>query len=269
MRRATSLIITALLVTLVGCGGGTSPGYPTPRALFRAIEDQAMLDKTATFTLTAQGSGPDAVDQGSTHVDGAMRVEQPVASLSVKGLTQAGGQPSVDLEFVSLPEGTYVRMPTTGGQPPPQGKSWLRVSEGGTDTISQRFTEMVSGIRNIVTPASQLARYGDAMTIAEASSEPLDGEACTRYELRVDLAKTDAMAPDPTIRETARQLLSHGMRSYEATLWVDDQNRVLRVIVDLGQPGDRYGYSTEVRYRDWGKPAQINAPPPGQVAVAS
>lgn len=276
MRRSTSpiaatslvMVLAALLTSLAGCGD-TRPGYPTPAALFRAIDARVGLDKTVTFTMTANGTGPKATDQGSTTVDGVMRVDKPVPSVTVKGRTQAGGEPAVDLEFVSLPDGTFVRLPDAARGRLPAGKSWLRVSDGGTDPTSRRFTAMVGGIRDIVTPAAQLARYVDAMTIEESATEILDGVSCTRYMLRVDLAKTADIAPDPRIQATARQLLGTGMHSYVATLWADDQNRVRRVVVTLGKPTDPYGYATEVRYRDWGKAAQIDTPPPDEVTVVS
>ena len=268
MRRPILLVIT-LLALLAGCGGGTSPGYPTPAALFHAIDAQAPLDGTVAFTLTAHGTGPAATDQADTTVDGVMRLANPVASIRVRGRTQAGGEPPVDLEFVSVPDGSYVRMPVTARQSLPAGKSWVRVSGGAADVTSQRFTSMIGGIRDIVTPAAQLSGYVDAMTIEDASTDAVDGESCTRYQLRVDLAKTAAIASDPRIQATARQLLGSGMQSYGATLWADDQNRVLRVAVTLGKPTDRYGYATEVRYRDWGKPVQIDIPPSDEVAVVS
>jgi hypothetical protein len=276
MRRPTSPaaaasllpLFVALLAGVVGCGD-TRPGFPTPVALFQAIDARVALDKTVAFTMTANGTGPKATDQGSTTVDGVIRVEKPVPSVTVKGRTQAGGEPAVDLEFVSLPDGTYVRLPDAARGQLPAGKSWLRVSDGGTDSTSQRFTAMVGGIRDIVTPAAQLARYVDAMTIEEAATEMVDGVSCTRYKLRVDLSKTAEIASDPRIQATARQLLGTGMHSYVATLWADDQNRVRRVAVVLGRPTDPYGYATEVRYRDWGKAARIDTPPPDEVSVVS
>jgi hypothetical protein len=116
MRRPTALIVSwftclSLLAALVAGCGDTSPGYPTPAALFRAIDAQVALDRTVAFTMTANGTGPAAADQGSTTVDGTMRLDRPVASVTARGRTQAGGEPAVDLEFVSLPDGTYVRMP--------------------------------------------------------------------------------------------------------------------------------------------------------------
>lgn len=219
--------------------------------------------------MTANGTGPAAADEASTSVDGVMRLEEPHPEVSGHGRTQTGGDPAVDLAFVSLPNGTFVRLPVASRGSLPDGKSWVRVSDGAGDATSERFTTMVGGIRDIVAPAAQLSGYLDAMTVEDTDTDVVDGVNCTRYMLRVDLAKTAAIAPDPRVQATARQLLGSGMQSYQATLWADDQNRVMKVAVTLGKPSDRYGYATEVRYRDWGKPVRIDTPPPDEVAVVS
>jgi hypothetical protein len=52
----------------------------------------------------------------------------------------------------------------------------------------------------------------------------------------------------------------------ESSLWLDARNHPLRVLLAQPLPAGQGTYTVDARYREWGQPVQISAPPADQVA---
>lgn len=267
------LVAAVSVAALAGCSGGSPeapappgapaadaplPKYATLADLTAATTAQQKIDKTAKITLTGGQSGP---TPGGLTGDGSLRIDETGGSIQITQRIQAGGGTPQELELVVLPDDAYLRPP--GGLP--AGKTWLRVKPNATDQVSTELNQMVQAIRDNADPTKSFARFGDAISIVSAVEDQLDGQRTMRYNLRVDLAKAAERQPDPVLKKGYQDSVQSGLTTLDYSLWVDAQNRQLRVLVDQPMPQNQGTYSMDARYRDWGQPVQIDPPPADQV----
>ncbi|WP_445188221.1 hypothetical protein ACTXG6_13975 [Pseudonocardia sp. Cha107L01] len=276
---AAALTVAAgLLATLLaGCGAGTPAGapaappapplvkYTTLAQLGTATGTQMKADRTAKLTVTGGSSGGPA--QATTNGDGAISFDPTGSSMRLTEQVQPAGAPTpLELGFVVLPDEAYVKPPPGVGFPIPPGKSWLRIQPNATDPVSQQFGQLVQALRANADPTLSFTRFGDAATIVSSAEDPLDGAPAVRYLIRVDVAKAAAQAQDPTVAQSLRQTVQNGVSAVESSLWLDARNHPLRVLLAQPLPAGQGTYTVEARYREWGQPVQISAPPADQVA---
>jgi hypothetical protein len=241
-------VAAGLLATLLaGCGAGTPAGPPAPplvkyttlAQLGTATGTQMKADRTAKLTVTGGSSGGPA--QATTNGDGAISFDPTGSSMRLTEQVQPAGTPTpLELGFVVLPDQAYVKPPPGVGFPIPPGKSWLRIQPNATDPVSQQFGQLVQALR--------------------ANADP------TLSFTRVDVAKAAAQAQDPTVAQSLRQTVQNGVSTVESSLWLDARNHPLRVLLAQPLPAGQGTYTVDARYREWGQPVQISAPPADQVA---
>lgn len=284
MRRIVPLPVLTLAVLLGGCGEAPNgSGAPTGPASTTAPASDAPLpryisltelgaataarqkaDRTAKITIVGGLSGQ--LPRGISG-DGALRFDDAGPAMQITQRIQAGNGAALELGLVVLPDAAFVRPPANADSALPPGKTWLRVDARSPDPVISQFGQLVQAIRDNADPTKSFAQFGAAVTIVEASEEPLDGVRAVRYKLRVDLAKAAARQADPTIKQSLQQSVQSGLTTLEYTLWLDASNRTMRVSVDQPLPGDQGSFTLDVRYRDWGQPVQIDPPPADQVAT--
>lgn len=282
------LIVPLIAVLVAGCGGSGNDGSgatvapptaavtapSTPLQKFASLTDlaaataaQQKLDKTARITVSGGQTDQSGQPRNTINGAGSLRYDDAGPALQLtEQLSSVGGSP-MQLGVVVLPEAAFVRPPPTSGLTLPPGKTWVRIDPASTDPVSKQFGQLVQSIRDNADPTRAFARFGDAITIVDSAEEQLEGSPAVRYRLRVDMAKAVGYQTDPATKQNLQQSVQSGLTSLEYTLWVDGQNRLVRVLVDQPLPRNQGTFTLDAHYRDWGGPVQVDQPPADQVLV--
>lgn len=272
-RTARLTVALGLLAGLVtGCSGGGAPEAPPPpppmprfatiTELGTATGEQMKIEKSAKLTVTGSASGSTTPVESSVG-EGLIRYEATGPSMQLAQKVSQPGQPPTEIVMVVLPDQAYVKPPSTVGLPP--GKTWVRIEPTATDPVSQQFNAIIQSVRENADPTQSFTQFGDAATIVESAEEPLDGTRTVRYKIRVDLAKAASREQNPQIKQALEETVRSGTPTVDSSLWLDEKSRPLRVSFQQPLPNNQGTYNLEVRYRDWGQPVEINAPPADQV----
>jgi hypothetical protein len=274
MRRIVLLVVLAGLVA--GCGARDvsppPPGVPLPRydtlaELGRATLARRVADQTARFHLTgvtAGGGNPQSVaGEGAMSLTGgglSMQVTQHIQLL--------GGRPGPDTTLVIVPTDAYLKVPDTTGTILPPGRSWFHLRDDSSSPAMHQFWTAVQNLRENVDPTQSLSRMGGAVRIVGTEQELLDGIWTMHYRIELDLAAAAQASPDERQRTGLARLVAAGATTDDTELWLDGHNRLRRMMLTRGlldAQGRRTTYTLTLRYRDWGAPVQVTAPPPDQV----
>lgn len=222
-------------------------------------------DRTAKIMVNGGTSGGSV--QASTVGNGAISFDPAGTAMAITERVQApGASKPVELTLVVLPDQAYVKPPIEAGYPLPAGKSWLRVQPNAPDPASQQFGQLVESVRANADPTQSFTQFGDAATIVQSAEETLDGVRTVRYQIRVDVAKAAAQERNAALKQELQQSVSSGMSTVDSSLWLDDHNRPLRVLLQQALPAGQGTYTVDARYREWGQPVLITPPPADQVA---
>ncbi|ANY07606.1 hypothetical protein [Pseudonocardia sp. HH130630-07] len=267
-RRAALAAGTAVLAGLLsGCAWpgslGSVPGQedPAPAALPKYYDPAPMLadvtartrtDRTATLdvagTLTGTG-GPVPVSG-----DGALRVDP------------AGAAPAVRLVLLTGPEGTarpvdLVRIGTRTWLRPPGG-GWGEPGRTPMPPASAVDATVAANVAGGADPLGAVNRYPDAVLVADARDDDVDGTPAVHYTLVVDLVRAIAGEHDPQRREALAAQQRAGVTRLSTEIWLDADRRPLRTRIRQQLPGAGT-LDLLVRYRDWGAPVTIDPPVQG------
>lgn len=265
-RRTRSSAFVALLTVLLAATVATACGAPPPPPplpryasvtdLGTAIGDQLKKDKTAKINLVQSTTGGDPAP--NANVEQVLDYAPAGLSVQLDTRLQPPGAPApLESTTVVLPDQAYVKPPQGFGLP--VGKSWIHIPENSPVPWMQQIVAQVQMVRQSADPSQSFSEFGQAATITETAEDPVNGARAIRYKVRVDMAKAAQTQPDPQIQQKLRSA-----PSVDTTVWLDGQNRLLRMLVQ--QPtGDGGMLSLDAHYRDWGVPVDIRPPPPDQV----
>jgi hypothetical protein len=285
--RLAPLFVPLVAVLVAGCGGSSddsgstaalptasspAPSAPLPKfssltELGAATAAQQKLDKTARITISGGQTGQSGQPQNTINGEGVLRYDDAGPAMQLTEQLSSGGGEAVQLGVVVLPDVAFVRPPPTTGLTLPRGKTWVRIDPASTDPVSKQYGQLVAAIRDNADLTKSFARFGDAVTIVDSTEEQLEGSPAVRYRLKVDMAKAVERQPDPAIKQNLQQSVQSGLTALEYTLWMDGQNRLVRVLVDQPLPQNQGTFTMDAHYRDWGRPTQIDQPPADQVLV--
>jgi hypothetical protein len=228
----SAAIVVALALVASGCG--TSGGRPDVGEL--------------AATVTAQTAGKSAhvafaLTNGASQVtgEGGYRVGPDLAADF--SITAADGR----TRFIMLDKTIYLQRPDKG---------WLRFPASRPD-VSQLASSMI-GQADI---GQQISKLRAAGTITGTADESFEGQPTTRYTIDVDVAKLADSEPDAVLKASLKSLRDKGTTKLPYTLWVDRNNRPVRITVD--GPA-----SVTTTYTHWGEPIDVTAPPADQVTDA-
>lgn len=275
MRRWVAGLVALLAVSVAGCGssddlGGPStplPKFTTLAQLTRATIARRDADGTAQFHITGVSSG--ATTQNMTG-DGSLKVVGGTIAMQVGQRLQDLGKPPGPLfTLVMLPEGAFLKLPESAASIMPPGKSWFRIQDGTTSPAMQQFSQAVRTLRQNADPTQDFSQLGNAASITESTQEPLDNVWTARYRISLDLAKAAQLTTDPVAKDTLDRLVESGAHTDDTTLWLDAKNRLLRMVLVRNLPTEHgtTTYTLTTRYRAWGEPIDIKAPPEDQVVA--
>ncbi|WP_156935234.1 hypothetical protein [Pseudonocardia spinosispora] len=274
MHRWVALVLALVAVSVAGCGGSgddpPEPDSPLPKfttvaQLTRATFEQRKADGTAQFHISGVSSGTSA--QSMTG-DGALKfVGDNIAMRVGQQLQELNKPPGPLFTLVIVPDGAFLKLPDSASGMLPPGKSWFRIQDNTTSPAMQQFSQAVQTLRQNADPTQGFNQLGNAVSITESSQEALDNVWTVRYKISLDLAKAAQLTTDFDIKDTLDYLVQAGARTEDTTLWLDARNRLLRMVLVRNLPTDNgvTTYTLTTRYRDWGEPVDISAPPAEQV----
>ncbi|HEV2780968.1 MAG TPA: LppX_LprAFG lipoprotein [Actinophytocola sp.] len=265
MRRFTLLAsgVAIAAVVLSGCGDNQTPsqggggGGPDPQvgSLKLLVENVAKksAEKSSAHMVIKAEAG-----QESFEGEGDMKLGADPAMQITMNLP---GQGAMEMRLVD--EVFYVKMP----EELEPGKPWLRIDSTGSDPISQIFGQVVKQLKQNSDPAKMLQQFVDAGEITATKQEDLNGRPTTHYTVTVDVTKAASAAGAEDIIEQAKKA---GLDKLPMDVWMDQEGLPARVAIAMTVKDPQSGQSTDVKvtadYSDWGKPVDVAAPAPDQVA---
>lgn len=274
MRRPPPMtaLVLALAVVLAACtnDGDDAPGDnkgksgqdEQTRRLTAAIADRIEQAQTVAFTIKTEMRGQEVTGDGETRYAG----EKP----SLRVTFGAGGQQA---EIRALGQATYAKLPEPMRGSLENGKQWIDLSQ--EDHMAKTMAGAVQLVQ-LGDPTTMLARIKNTGTIAPGTTKTeLNEQSATRYTIDLRLEGDDA--PFGLSKEAVQSLLEAGVTSYEAQLWVNDDNLPMRFIMDVTDLySTQYGGSPDpsvepsapedkatitITYSEWDKQVDIEAPP--------
>ncbi|WP_301173942.1 DUF6612 family protein [Actinomadura geliboluensis] len=265
-------LATGLALSLTGCLGdagnkvdeaGKNIKLTAAQVLGKAAEKTGDVNSFKA-ALSMQMSG---TPQGDVTMNGDMqyRTKPDIAySMNFSDMTVAG-KATGGMEQRLVGGNMYMKMPMLSQLPGGGGgKPWLKFS---LDELSKQsgmnLDQMLQQSRQMdpVQNTKMLTASKDAREVGE---ETIDGVKTTHYTGTYRMEDAIAKLP-PEQQEAYRKTLAQvGMQSMHFDLWVDGQQlpRQMTMKSDQGAQGD---LTVTTKYRDFGKPVQIDEPPASQV----
>ncbi|GAA4082511.1 LppX_LprAFG lipoprotein [Actinomadura miaoliensis] len=283
----TALAVSAVVGMAAACSGGEEPKKnggsrasqaalpaPVPAASLRpvALPDQPgpLIDTIARQVRTAGTVRTDVVSSGEE--GGGARQQEKISAQVRIGARPPQAQMTIVDQDPADPSTTeavvtggivYTRV---DGQEQAPGKPWVRLSRQDLRNPELGpFAKILTGILDSVDTGLAQISVDSGLQVVRAGrfdkaavTETVDGVRTRRYSGRTptaELAKTD------TAYKAIAQL---GGDEVPWTLWVDDKGLPRRFRVDI-RTERGLGATQDVRYRQWGEPVSIQAPPAAQV----
>ncbi|MFP5070807.1 hypothetical protein ACLFMI_14205 [Pseudonocardia nantongensis] len=278
-------LLLPLVLLLAGCSGSSGapladpdpdavvlPKYHDPRRLLADVGARMHADGSAQLSLegTLTGtSGPIPVTG-----DGALLFDR----------ARPGAEPAVRLELRSGGTSAGTGLIRTGGRTwlRPPGAGWLEAgrdpmpagtesSANGTSTSTESSTGGTSTSAEAMIAANAAAgadplvdvsRYADAVLVADAVDERVDGVPAVRYTLVVDLARAITAEADPARRAALQAQQQAGTTRLSSEIWLDAERHPVQGRIRRSLPGAGT-LELVTHYRDWGSPVTVDPPAAG------
>ena len=270
LRRTLALTATSvLLAALTACGGddpGTASDEPTTASSSAAAEpsESAATEEEADDTEPVAGEEVDA-DQFLADFKAAVE-DATTAHLSMT--TGAGGMDITaegQVDYSTDPPSMAMEMtnPMGGDQKLEirlvDGKFYMnmgQLSQGkyyelSPDDPNNPLGEM-SGLTESMDPVRSFEQFASGLEkVTFVGTEDVDGEQLDHYVLTLDTTRVDSL------KDAGAQL----PETLDYDLWVDDQDRMRQVQIDLGSTA-----SVDMKIFDWDEPVDIEAPSEDEIA---
>ena len=270
LRRTLALTATSVLIAaLTACGGddpGTATDEPTTASSSAAAEpsESAATEEEADDTEPVAGEEVDA-DQFLADFKAAVE-DATTAHLSMT--TGAGGMDITaegQVDYSTDPPSMAMEMtnPMGGDQKLEirlvDGKFYMnmgQLSQGkyyelSPDDPNNPLGEM-SGLTESMDPVRSFEQFASGLEkVTFVGTEDVDGEQLDHYVLTLDTTRVDSL------KDAGAQL----PETLDYDLWVDDQDRMRQVQIDLGSTA-----SVDMKIFDWDEPVDIEAPSEDEIA---
>jgi hypothetical protein len=234
------------------------------------MKAQMLHDKTATTsttaTITVPGEAPTTLPgQGAPEAVGAVSFGADTREVHAFYPVVFDKEAPALVEATVLATDTgYLKPPAGMGFSLPAGKPWAGPFQLAENTKGSRDQQMAV-LATVVTKAADptygfdSALYGDDAAIIGVVDGDLDGVPVVKYSIAVDIARAADKQKNARRKQILEGHLEQGETSTDVTVWVDTDNRPLRVSSRSGKPSRIT--AVDIRYRDWGKPVTIGPPP--------
>jgi hypothetical protein len=227
-------------------GGSGGAGGPVPGAAFVAAATTA-VEKAQTVkvkeTMSLLGIPLTA--------NGVAKFDDQTVAADVTSSTPVG-----PVQVIIVDGDVYVKGLTKGAA----GKPWTK-NAGESKDIASALKQS--------DPRLALKMFSDVGTLKPVGSETINGVSATHYSVTVELAKLAKKFPD--LASVLNELIKQGIKTQDVQLWVDSQQRPVRIVTSAeipnpAKPGSKITSNQTVDFTDWGAPVTIQAPPADQVA---
>lgn len=267
-RRAAVAICAAVLTgALSGCAGPdpsavapvppppaavSLPKYYDPAPLLADVDARTRSDGGAVLSVAGTLTG----EAGPVPVtgDGALRVDPAGAGAAARLLLRSGPEGTVprSIELVRVDDRTWLR---------PQGAGWAEAGRAPMSPAAHADATLAANVAAGVDPLAAVARYPDAVLVADARDTDVDDIPAVHYTLVVDLGRAIATEHDPIRHAALAAQQQAGVTRISAEIWLDADRRPLRGRIRQQMPGSEV-LDLLIRYRDWGAPVTIEPPAP-------
>lgn len=266
-RRAALLLCVVLLTgTLTGCAwpgsmGSTSPPPSAEGAVLPKYYDPAPL--IADVGARTRSDGGVTMSVAGTLTADTDPV--PVAGEGAVRFAPEGGAPAVRLDLRSGPEGSppgttgVVRIGERTWLHPQGGAGWVEPGIGPIAPDEISAATVAANVAAGADPLAAIARYPDAVLVADARDSDVDGIPVVHYTLVVDLVRAIAVETEPARLEALTAQQQAGVTRISTEIWLDSDRRPLRARLRQQLP-EAGTLDLLLRYRDWGSPVTIEAP---------
>jgi hypothetical protein len=268
---AATALATGLALSMTGCLGdagkkvdeaGKNLKLTAAQVLGKAAEKTGQTDSfKADMSMLMAGTS-----EGDVTMNGTMQYRtKPDLAYSMNFADMAAGGKSIGcMEQRLVGRTMYMKMDMLSALGGNSGKPWFKISldELGTqsglniDELLQQSRQMDPVQNTKMLTASKDAREVGKETVGGVETTHYTGT----YRMEDGIAKLS-----PELRETYRKnIVSSGMDNMHFDLWVDGQQlpRQLKMTSDQTAEGT---LTMTMKYRDYGKPVQVAAPPASQV----
>lgn len=263
-RRIGALAVSGAAVLALGlgaCGGGDDSASPASKAataataspatelsafqVVQASSEQSREAGSAKFSLTTTGTGEAAA--ASITADGAFDAATGAVEMTLTLPAQAGG--------TKLTLRTADGVAYLSGAPLTAEGRWVRVpldELGATGVDTSRMD-----------PSQQLQQLqAVADDVREVEPQTVRGVPAKGYAGTIDATKALALAPAEHQTQEAKDAAAK-LGTIPFTLYVDDQNRPVRMTEDISVEGSTMKVSMD--FYDWGSDVDVAAPDPATV----
>ena len=267
------LLLSALLVVLVSCGGADgdgaerTSGAAATDAVGEAVEATAAAGSVA-FEMTVEFEGGSQVPEGTKiHMTGRSTLGDPrTAELSAD--FEALGVGDIDMliddQHLYMHGGVFDRaLDSLEGEP-----EWVFVDLTSSDPAVDQFRSLSSGQND----ASLLLYFllGADGDLEELGTDDVGGVPTTHYSLTADLERAVDEAPadvQDALRSNVALLQSTGVGTrVEAEVWIDDDHLIRQVayVYELTQEGGG-SLLTTASFSEFGKRIELDIPGPNDI----
>lgn len=272
--RSSTAALAAGLLLLSGLGACSAPQGPphsAPAAAAAARPDPRVsaaplltdvinrINERGSVRSTVRG---DLGFVGDLDGEGLARYNHDGSDVSLHGHTRpAQAQRPQPVELAMLQGTGYLKSPLLRPEP---GKPWLRISPDGADFAAKLLAPALRQVQDSTDPRATFRGIESATKIQSNAPDQVGGQPATHYTLRVLTKPAAAAAPDEQQRKRLQKAVDSGQPEIGYELWIGQDGLPLRFAAaqQVAQAGQ---VSLDSTYRDWGTPADIQAPLPEQI----
>lgn len=272
-------LVTGLALSMTGCLGdagnkvdeaGKNLKLTAAQVLGKAAEKTGQIDSfKADMSMQMTGTG-----DGDLSATGTMQYRtKPDLAFSMNfDSMKIAGESMGGVQQVLVGRTMYMKMPmlselgSLGGGA--QVKPWLKISldELGRQS-GMNIDELLQQSRQM-DPIQNTKMLTASKDVREVGKETVDGVQTTHYSGTYRMEDAIAKLAPENQAAARKSLSSLGLDSMQFDLWVDDQQLPRKMAMKTPQTADGVMNMT-MKYRDFGKPVQISAPPASQVTDLS
>ena len=244
----------------------------TVRVAYRETAAEQTAKTSFEMTMTTPSGGPKGSDGPA-----------PMMGMTGGGATDFSGKASVlsmemsemgTMEVRQVGDVVYAKMPEEFAAQMPGGKPWLKMNveeayggsgqmQGGAVSDPTRQLEYLRGVSD---------------SVEKIGNQKVRGVQTARYEATIDMKKLVEEQGGEAGEKYEDAIRRTGMEKLPVEIWIDDQNRVRRYVMDMSmsaaQDASGASRSGEMRmriaaeYYDFGTPVNVQAPPQDQTMDA-
>jgi hypothetical protein len=247
-RSLAALALPLLLGGLAACGNDASEGSSStsaeqPSAVDKAdfVDDlQAGLEESTTAQMSMH------MDMGgeTLHADGEVDYTSTPPQLAM--MMESPAVPDQSIEMRLVDKVLYMNMGRmTNGK-------FVSFDLNDADNLPPGMDQLTG----TMDPLAAFESFGDAVqSVVLVGDEEIEGDELAHYKVRVDTSKIQQLQKLPTEAEMPKVV------PYD--IWLDDQNRVRKMTMDMDVQGSPV--EVEIELFNWDEPVDIAAPPAGEI----